>query len=104
MVPDPASKSLLKFAVSSYSIESILKVNEGYSGWTTQRDLPADSEIQLDTRSMDYYFPGIEEKYGFNFTSVKYEFLEVANVTLTEDDQSVSFDGSANLQLFVMGH
>ena len=45
MVPDPAAKSLLKFAVSSYSIESLLNVNKGFSGWTTQRDLPADSEI-----------------------------------------------------------
>lgn len=34
MVPDPAAKSMLKFAVSAYSIESILKVNEGFSGWT----------------------------------------------------------------------
>jgi hypothetical protein len=53
---------------------------------------------------MDYYFPGIEAKYGFNFTSVRYEVVEIANVTLVEDDQSVSFDGSVNIQLFVMGH
>lgn len=97
MVPDPAAKSLLKFAVSAYSIESILKVNQGHSGWTTQRDLPSDSEIQLDTRSMDYYFPGIEAKYGFNFTSVRYEVIEIANLTMIEDDQSVSFDGNVRL-------
>jgi hypothetical protein len=46
---------------------------------------------------MDYYFPGIEAKYGFNFTSVKYEVVEIANLTMVEKDQSVSFDGNVNL-------
>ena len=86
MVPDPAEKSLLKFAVSAYTIESILKVNEGYSGLTTQPDMPMDAEFQLDTSSLDYYFPGLEEMYGFNFTKLGYELVEIKNVTMVEED------------------
>lgn len=49
MVPDPAEKSLFKFAISSYSVESILRVNQGFSGWTSHHDLPGDSELKFDT-------------------------------------------------------
>ena len=86
MVPDPAEKSLLKFAVSSYSVESILMVNQGYSGWTSHQELPKDSEVRLDTKYLDYYLPGLHAMYGYDFTKVNYEIVEIKKFTMTEAD------------------
>lgn len=101
MVPDPAAKSPLKFAVSAYSIESILRVHKGHSGWTTQKDLPADSSLELNTASLDYYLPGIEAKYGNGLPRLYYELLEIKDFKMVEKTKAVSFKGSVRTKLFV---
>jgi hypothetical protein len=63
-----------------------------------------ETPIQLlNTSSIGQYLPGLTKKFGENKpVSIEYNLDKVGNFSIREDDDTISFDVSVTLNLFVM--
>ena len=58
--------------------------------------------MQLNTSSLNLFFPGLEDHYGPNLPiDIEYKLERLANFKVKEDDQTMSFDGDMAVKFWV---
>lgn len=64
--------------------------------------IPATSDVQLTTTTVDEILPGISDYYGAGLpVDIYFKVLEVGNIGLTEADQVMSGEGAIETQWWV---
>lgn len=98
-------KEHIGLLISNYSLASLAKQQFiGLVGKTNSSDLPEDDDIQLDTSSLDFFLPGMAEKYGDDVpVEVSYKVLDVSDIFINGTNESVSSKVDLQMQFVVKG-
>ena len=80
---------------------TFLETNEIHF-WTHSDRVPKTFPIQLNTSSIGRFLPGLVKKYGENKPiDIEYRLDKVGNFSIRKNDDTVSFDGSVSVNLWV---
>jgi hypothetical protein len=102
---DDTSSDQFQFFLSNYVLESLfysyLKVDEVHF-WTKSTDIPASFFVQLDTSSLNIFFPGMEAHYGPKLpVDIEYKLEDLENFKCQQIDNTMSFDGDLAVKFWV---
>lgn len=99
------SASKLQVFLSSYVVDSAfytyLKLNEVHF-WTKPSDIPASFPVQLDTSSLNMFFPGMKDHYGPDLpVNIEYKLEQAENFLVRQNDDTMSFDADLGIKFWV---
>lgn len=96
-------KEHIGLLISNYSVASWAKQQmEGLKGKTIPSDIPETSEIQLDTSSLDFFLPGIEDQYGIEVpVDLSYEIKDISDININSHNESVSCNVDVQMKFIV---
>lgn len=102
---DDANTDQFQFFLSNYILESLfysyLEVDQVHF-WTKSTDIPSSFFIQLDTTSLNMFFPGMEKYYGPGLpVDIEYKLEDLENFQTRGADTSMSFDGDLGVKFWV---
>lgn len=70
--------------------------------WTKSTDIPSGSFVQLDTSSLNMFFPGMEAHYGPNLpVDIEYKLEDLENFKCQQIENTMSFDGDLGVKFWV---
>lgn len=84
------------------AFETYLKLNEVHF-WTKPSDIPSSFPVQLDTSSLNSFFPGMKDYYGPDLpVEIEYKLEQAENFLVRSNDDTMSFDADISCKFWVM--